>query len=259
MKSRVQSAFTLIELLLAFAVLSLLLILLAQAVGAVQQTWLSGVARIDNFSKARVILGMIDRDLQSAVLRPDLAAFLDENGNPACAFYTQISGVNGNRRLSLVRYSQTNFATNAVFRRADYGLDFSTNSMTLATTNKLPDLAKAVEQEVAEGVLRFEWQFVAADGTFQPGYRFDYTNPEASSNTRSVIISLLALDDRAIKIGSETGKLDALLQKFSGTPATGQTYASLWNAVIQNPSFSAGLPAPLTGGVRVFERHYPLH
>lgn len=256
---RTRAGFTLIELLLAFAVLALLLILLAQAVGAVTQTWQHGVARIDNFSKARVILGLLDRDFQSAVLRPDLAAFVDESGNTACAFYTRINGATGDRRLSLVRYSLASTSTNSIFQRADYGLDFTNAILTLANTNSLPDLSKTTLQDVAEGVLRFEWQFVAADGTFQTAYQYDHTAPAAPANTRSVIVSLIALDERAVRLAAQTGKLADLLQKFDGLPAAGQTYASLWNAATRSPGFASGLPGPLTAGVRIFERHYTLH
>jgi len=259
MKTKSTAAFSLIELLLAFAVLAILLVLLAQAVGAVQRTWQSGVARIDNFSKARVILSLLDRDFQSAVLRPDLAAFTDETGQPACAFYTQINGATGNRRLSLVRYNLAGSATNSIFQRADYGLDFGTSALTLATTNSLPDLNKTTSQDVAEGILRFEWQFVAADGTFQAAYQYDHANPQAASNTRSIIISLIALDERASKIAAQTGSLASLVQKFDGVPSPGQTYANLWKASLGAANFATGLPAPLASGVRIFERRYPLH
>lgn len=259
MKSSRSRGFSLLELLLAMAILSMVLIFLATAVGAVTRTWQSGTARIDNFSKARVILGLLDRDLQSAVLRSDLAAFVDENGSNACAFYTQISGGTGNRRLSLVRYGLTNTATNSLLQRSDYGLDYTTATLSLANTNNLPDLTRTVTQDISDGILRFEWQFVAADGTFQTNYRYDSAIPNSSSNTRAVVISFIALDDRALKIAYQTGTLTNLLGKFAGQPAAGQTYGAYWNTGLRAANFAANLPGPLSGGVRVFERHYSLH
>lgn len=258
MKIRPSNAFTLIELLLAFAVLAVVLVLLAGAVGAVTRTWQSGTARIDNFSKARVILGLLDRDLQSAVLRPDLAAFVDESGSNACAFYTRISGSQGNRRLSLVRYQLTNSASNATLQRSDYGMDYTNGALTLANTNSLPDLSNAVRQDITDGILRFEWQFVAADGSFQPAYFYDHANPGSPANTRSVVVSLIALDDRSVRLAGQTGTLTNLLAKFEGLPPAGQTHGRFWDATLRSPAFAQGLPGPVSGGVRVFERHYAL-
>ena len=257
LKSQVSSgrAFTVLELLVAMSVLALVLVFITQAIGAVSRTWKSGVARIDNFAKARVILGLLERDIQSAVLRRDLGAFVDGGGSNACAFYSRIGGQT-NRRLSLIRYSLANPTTAPVLQRADYSLDYATNTLTLGSTNSLPDLSKVSSQDVAGGILRFEWQFLAADGTLQPAYQFDYDKPDSAANTKALVISVLVLDDDALRLGQQTEKLAGLLDKFVGAPAANQTYAQLWNADLNSPP--QNLPEPLRAGVRVFERHITL-
>ena len=70
---------------------------------------------------------------------------------------------------------------------------------------------------------------------------------------------MLALDDRAFQLAVQTGTLQLLETRFQGAPPAGQTYGSLWNSILNSPSFAAGLPKPVSGGVRVFERHYSLH
>ncbi|MFA7344311.1 MAG: hypothetical protein WC003_08415 [Terrimicrobiaceae bacterium] len=250
-------AFTILELLVAVAVLALVLVFITQAIGAVSRTWRIGVARTDNFAKARVVLGLLDRDIGSAVLRRDLGAFVDEAGAPACAFYSRIGG-QADRRLSLVRYSLTNSTDGPVLQRADYGLDYAANTLTLGTTNSLPGLRDAAGQDVAGGILRFEWQFLAADGTLQPTFHFDYDTPGSASNTRALVVSVLVLDDNALRLAQQTGKLGDLLGKFSGTPEAGQTYAQVWNAALDSPAFGQNLPEPLSAGARVFERHIAL-
>ncbi|MEI8340007.1 MAG: prepilin-type N-terminal cleavage/methylation domain-containing protein [Verrucomicrobiota bacterium] len=258
---RTSCGFTLIELLLAIAVLSMVLVLVTQAVTAVMRTWEYGAARIDNFSKARVVLGLLDRDLQSAVLRPDLAAFVDESGSNACAFYTQISGSQGDRRLSLVRYILTTSSSTALLQRSDYGLFYSSGSSTLSLSNtsNLPDLSKTVSQDITDGILRFEWQFVAADGSLQSSYQYDSSNPSSLTNTRAIIISFITLDDRAFRLAVQSGALPNLLAKFDGLPASGQVYGNFWDVALHSSNFAQGLPAPVSSGVRIFERRYTLH
>jgi hypothetical protein len=57
--------------------------------------------------------------------------------------------------------------------------------------------------DLAKGVLRFEWQFVAGDESFQSSFARDYRKPEAAGNTKSVIVSLLIMDDVADHLARE--------------------------------------------------------
>lgn len=253
-----KPGFTVLELLVSMAVLALVLVLLVNAFGAVVRIWQGGKARADNFTKARVILGTLDRDLQSAVLRRDLGAFVDANGNEALAFYSLVNGSSGNRKVSLVNYSLTNSSNSSVLRRLDYGLDYSTGAPTLQVTNALPDLSKVQLQDVADGILRFEWQFRTTDGSLRESYEYDSEKPNAASNTRSMIVSMLVLDDAAFRLAKQSGTFDALMAKFAANPSPNQTHAELWGANLLNPGFLNGLPDPVRKGVRVYQRQFIL-
>ena len=83
--------------MVAMVVLSIMLIGLATMLGYVTRTWLNAMGSVDNFTKARLMLSLQDRDIQMMVLRPDMAAFVNNSNAaiPACAFYTRVQGNEG--------------------------------------------------------------------------------------------------------------------------------------------------------------------
>ena len=79
--------------------------------------------------------------------------------------------------------------------------------------------------DLAKGVLRFQWQFVAGDGSFQSSFARGYQKPKAAGNTKSVIVSLLIVDVVADHLAREQNKLRVILNQFSGSPEPSRTYA----------------------------------
>ena len=66
---RPERFFTLIEMLAAMAVLSILMLMLFQFFGSAQKAWSSTEANAEVFENARVIFDIVQRDLQGAVAR----------------------------------------------------------------------------------------------------------------------------------------------------------------------------------------------
>ena len=184
--------FTLAELLVALAVLSIMLVGLATAMGYVSKLWLSGVGSMDNFTKARVVLNLLDRDIQMMVLRRDLPAFvdssgnaIDSNGNAICAFYTNVQGNPGQgqltagtqnyRTLSLVQYQLSPAATTPTLVRYNYGMDFLSSSSTtkgatpilntpMPSSLAAPTYANQGTDTVFTGIVRFQIQVIDGNG-----------------------------------------------------------------------------------------------
>ena len=189
-----RRGFSLAELLVALAVLSIMLIGLASAMGYVSKLWLSGAGSMDNFTKARVVLNLLDRDIQMMVLRRDLPAFvdtsgnaIDSNGNAICAFYTNVQGNPGQgqltagtqnyRTLSLVQYqlNPTTTTTTPTLVRYNYGMDFlsSTSAVKGATpivNTPIPSIlttptyANQGTDTVFTGIVQFQIQFIDGNG-----------------------------------------------------------------------------------------------
>lgn len=65
---RKGSAFTLVELLIAMTILTLLVVLTASLLSSVSKAWVSGQQQVETFQDGRAILNLIARDLSQAVI-----------------------------------------------------------------------------------------------------------------------------------------------------------------------------------------------
>jgi prepilin-type N-terminal cleavage/methylation domain-containing protein len=279
-----ERAFTLIELIASLAILSLMLIGLATMMSFVIKTWLGGINSVDNFTKARVVMSLMDRDIQTMVLRRDMAAFADQTNGAACAFYTGVQGQPGSdtRAISIVQYSlmQTpaSAATSSYLQRLNYGMNYTSAGMTpsagntanlIQLTNNV--VVAAPPETLSTGVIAFQWQFVDGTGTvLNPRYStlsstppttstlptlptpfwFDFSNPTGSYNPRIVVISMVVLSNSAYRLASQTGNLQNVVNCFSSVNApltsTNPIYSQAWNAALSSPSPAfLALPAPI--------------
>ena len=73
-RHREAAAFTLVELLVATAILSLLLVVLAQAASMVANVWTSGNGRVERRQSGRAVVDFIARELKGATLPADAGA-----------------------------------------------------------------------------------------------------------------------------------------------------------------------------------------
>ena len=189
------ASFTLVEIMVSMVILSIMLIGLATMMAYVTRAWLNALGALDNFTKARVMLTLQDRDIQMMVLRPDLGSFVGTNSTPACSFYTKVEGnegmtTNDTRSISLVQYYVTTNATTTPYIpaytlvRSAYGVGFppttatawSTNATTnqppwftsVGNTNTMSQLASVSpttqSESLAAGVIAFQWQFIDGNG-----------------------------------------------------------------------------------------------
>jgi prepilin-type N-terminal cleavage/methylation domain-containing protein len=131
------ASFTLVEILVALAIFSVVLVILGSMLTFAGSIYKDGHGRVENFTKSRAMLDLIAGDLQNGVFRPDLPAFGTGsqygttngmtalfNAGPTNAFYTRRAGVGANvRPLSLVVYSLT--ATTATLQRSDYAVPWT--------------------------------------------------------------------------------------------------------------------------------------
>ena len=261
MKQNHPPAFTLVELLASISVLFILMTVMTQTVGMVSSTWHSGKARIDAFTQARTTLGMLDRDLQRIVLRPDLAAFADQSGaNGALAFYTRVKGDDGNRGVSLVHYQVLNPSSEPRLVRSDFGLDFeiAPRIPTYGKSDRLPDLANVEPKELAPGVVTLTYKFIDGTGAEKDRFSFNYNDPQATSNTRILRVSLLVLDTNAYELLKNSGQFSTLLTDAATPPQPGETQGELWERLIESSALSDSLPPPVLKSLKVFERTYTI-
>ncbi len=112
--------FTLVEILVALAVLSLLVVLVAQMVGSASVLTAGSHKRMDADDEARMVLDRMASDIHQMVRRPDISPlFVPNTGNDEFYFLSRAPGYftnSNNSGLALVGYR---VATNGLQRLAE--------------------------------------------------------------------------------------------------------------------------------------------
>lgn len=282
---RDEAGFTLVELLVSIAILSIILLGMAAAISFVSKAWLSGSNAVDNFTKARSTLNNLDRDIQMMVMRRNVAAFVDSAANPACAFYTNVEGFPGTdtRAISLVQYvlnTTTGSASNPPYTldRNEFGMNFVPSAGTgipiaVVASGATPELTQLTPtnlqtEALSSGVIAFAWQFIDGSGKIlTPPYKlsstppvtspnipnnattpfwFDYSNQGGTYNPRIVVVSMVVLSNRAYEIASVTSTLTNVVNCFSTATPVNQTYSQVWDGFLAAPNAAfLSLPQPL--------------
>jgi len=251
---RRQAAFTLLELLTAFCVLTLLILLMSQMWSAAGASAQEGKRRIDNFSKARSTLDVFARDVRCGIFRPDLAAFVNDGGATSISLYTQRPGVGTDvRNLSLVVYQIDK--DKARLKRGTMSLRWNDGAekISLSNASTLPEVATITPEDVANGILRAGIYFVDSSGTISKTYSYQ---------TRAVGITLATVDEDTLKVlsSAQLARLTANDQVLPDDPSSSptQTLKGFWESKIAAPGFFDGYPTQLRSGLRIFERYVML-
>jgi len=261
-------AFTLVEMLVAMAVLAVMLLFLGTIVTSVSSV--SGGARqnVENSSSARAILDLMSRELAAGVSRPDLNQTnwitVSEAGS-TLIFYSRntgsaISGAstpNLYRPLSYIEYTWSHGGTNSYLARGDQAALWSDPPLTSmplgypAATRTAP-----TSSNVLDGIVAFQVTFLQQDGTFSAGY--------SSTNTIAAALSVALVDPDSLKLLLESGKRQALstllTQASMGSTGSEISQGSAtspkmdWeNAVNSSPGIGT-YPQQVKTGLRFFER-----
>jgi hypothetical protein len=181
-------SFTLVEMLVAIAVLSLMIAAMAQMLGLIGNAWGQGTSRTDTFGKGRATLDLVIGDIQRGVFRNDIPSFLGNaqsfstngasyfiNGSFTNAFYTRTPGVNNGvpvRDVSLVSYAlnSVNQGNDKIsLQRAELPVPWTSSGASQISFGSdstfMTLLSQATPQEVAPGVVGFQILFRRQDGS----------------------------------------------------------------------------------------------
>ena len=86
-----RSFFTLIELIAAMAVFSVIMLVMMKFFGSAQKAWTGSAAKSQIFENAKLAMDMMSRDLQSAVYSQNLTPFANYSGEDRIAFISATS------------------------------------------------------------------------------------------------------------------------------------------------------------------------
>lgn len=295
-RSGSPKAFTILELLVAVAILAILVILIAQLVQSGSSVISRSRGHLSADSQAREVFSRISRDLAGMPVSIDHAPVVSVK-NDKMFFYSESPGfttlsADQASTLSLVGYRVN---TNAQMERLGSGLGWTgTNApifMSYATntlaTNSAPINGSTLSGAwgsvlgsgstyegtssdyhlIADGVFRVAFTFRKSDGSYVLPYTLlNSSSIDASkgalSEVTSVIVTLAVLDADSRKIASDVSGLAAALPDPTQVKLdSGELPAETWQKVVQNAgSFanSAGIPVAAANKVKIYQRSFPL-
>jgi prepilin-type N-terminal cleavage/methylation domain-containing protein len=139
------SAFTLIELLIAAAILSSLVLLLTALLSAINRVWVASEQRVSEFQDGRAILDLISRELSQAVMSPNLQfvhdpdlAGVSQRANSDCIFWQAPGPPTNSGNLSEIGYY---LSDNYELKRFFVPPTDATNFQIFTSPNQPTDLA----------------------------------------------------------------------------------------------------------------------
>lgn len=270
-KNATRGAFSLVELLAAFTVMAMLLVLFGSLVGQVTRTWQSGKEAVDNYAKARMTLDILEHDLRSALLAKGLPGMLDSAAEPALTFYTSrvgptSAGTMSDRPLSQVSYRIEDHPASPLDRGLRRGiLGFSSDApspfpgLNAPFPAAMPILTDDSYQVISPGVLRMDYRFVSADGsTVSKSFA---NGPTEAASSRQLRVCLLICDESTLtRLDQVSGAYIRLLQQFDANSDTpdGELPAGNWRTAVASQSTYAGLPGDVVKALRIYERTFRL-
>lgn len=287
--------FTLLELLIAVAVLAMLVVMVAQLVQSGTAVISGSRKHLGADAQAREVFSRFALDLAQMAKRPDLdAIFSDQDSNKKIFFYSEAPGFSSSianpNTLALVGYR---VAANGGLERLGKALSWSeaqsptfltfakASETNLSRTNALPestltgswsgavgsspdyDSSDDDYHAIADGVFRFEYCFLKKDGT----YSLMRDSAGGFRDVAAVVVSLAVLDGDSRKLAPDTSKLAAALP-FTNIPpndsvpaATVILPAESWQAIINDSAAfaAAGIPQAAASKVRIYQRAFPLN
>jgi hypothetical protein len=262
-------SFTLVEMLVAIAVLSLIMLVMLSMLELAGNAWSEGYSRIDNFTRARTMLDVITGDIQRGVFRPDLPAFgtgntlATTNGvsvleNPSTdstnAFFTRRAGVGTDmRNLSLVVY-YLDSSTNAVLNRSYLSVPWTPTGNWSSVLPFGADLATTISSatplDTAQGVVGFQLLFLRSDGSLNT----NYTGYVSANPVVGITVGLAVVDGKTLQILNQENKLATLKNVMAGALTGTNSPKTDWDSTLNVSGFYQNYPTPLKVGLKTFER-----
>jgi len=266
-------SFTLIEMLVALAILSLMIAAMAQMFGSISNVWEQGTSRIDDFAKGRDALNLITEDIQRGIFRSDIPSFLGNaqsistnggsyfiNGTFTNAFYTRAPGVDNGisvRDVSLVSYvlNSTNQGNDKIsLERAELPVPWpSSGDSQISFGNDstfMTLLSQATPQEVAPCVVGFQILFRRQDGSII--LSSSYTGEDFTHGPVVAIGVGLALVSNQAVSEMSSSQVATFTAQIAAVPIT-TSAKSAWDNGI-GPAILTQYPKNLASSFVTFER-----
>jgi len=249
-----RGGFTILEILVATAVLALIMLLIVQIISSSGDTIGHTRRKLDAAAQARLFLDRLGMDLAARVAREDAPLEISNPaGDDSLRFYAEAAGYQGDRNISLIGYRINAAGAQDRRHRAERGATGGdwTGAATLPLGSASPPAAIDADYEVlSDGVFRMEIRYQKkSDGSLTD------IRPASTGDIAALVVAVAAIDDQGRRLLS-----DAQLGQLAGAlpdPPAGQDPLSAWKGAMAQPGFAAGLPLRALRSVDVYQRYYP--
>jgi prepilin-type N-terminal cleavage/methylation domain-containing protein len=267
LKMAIQQGFSLVEILVATAVLSILALIIVQVISLTGRAINISSQNLDAAGQARLVFDRLAIDLAARPDRSDLGMIFTKkttNASDCFRFYSQVGGYNGARGITAVGYRIQTTNSNRLYQleRGATGTDFLATAQT--PIQFLPQTIGAADavstdnpdtdyEVLAKGVFRLEFCYLLASG------KLTIANPNASptdfTGISAIVVALGVIDNRSLELlsggsGTQLAALSNALQKTSD----GDDPVSEWNQALSSGLVVSGIPHAVLQNLRVYER-----
>lgn len=226
------AGFTLLELLVAAAVFSLLAVLMARMIGMTSQSYRTEKNRLERERSARFSLSRLQLDLEERIARPDLPLFSGIAAADIPGFYSMVASPGGNRQLSAVIYR----VKDQNLERGVLGSNWEGVNAAKFLPASFPSLDDSSFQVIAKGVVGLKAIYhKKSDGTLTQ------TLPDLA-DIEAITIAMAIVDEESLAKLTESQITD-LTAKFN--TEAGQLPLDTW----WNNLYVIGLPSSVPSWV----------
>lgn len=278
-----QHAFTIVELLVSVAVLTLLLLLVSRLFSSAAVIATSGTKRLDDEAQVRPLFGRMSVDFSQMLKRSDVDYYLKSSTNPQAgndqiAFYSNVTGyypsTGSQSPISVVAYrinSNSSSTTLNKFERMAKGLVWNGVSTTDTPVVFLPLTISSTWPAATNGnsdpdyeliapyVFRFEYYYLLKNGSFSDtpwNTSAGHTNAAGMQDITAISVCIATIDPKSRRLlsDSQMATLNSHLLDFSTSMVPGDLL-SQWQTALDTIN---DMPRPAISAIRVYERYFYL-
>lgn len=260
-RDRRLSGFSLIEILGAVSIVVLLVMMLGGASSQILKMANQSKGSTSNVKQVRRLMLYLSRDIEAAVIRDDLGKFVDEGGENAIRFYSQVRSpedagvVESGRKLSLLEYKREG---DEIFRFS-MGIGWGNlDRLSFSSVRSLPAIPSNSKDEVCSGVASFHWAFLNSSGITE--------KYQAKPISRAIRISI-AVVEKPMLIKLKSGEnWKRLQQELDSVAKENLSYSDLhsltlkadWEKKMDVAGFLRGYPEGFGKSISFVERFFEL-
>lgn len=254
--TRTQGGFSLIELLVACAILGILLVALLSITNSTLSVTKLSQRRLDGGAALRGALDRMAADLSAAIVRDDLPPLFvissSTNGSDEIYFAAQAEGYDGGRGVATIGYR----IHEGKLERGAQGAGWTTNQLAFAQPLAASVIAPTNFDVAGGKVFRLKVEFIGTNGM-----RITNSIPPMNwSQVSALVVNLAGIDSRTLQQARGTQEqLADLLPGIASLPEAG--ILADWQQTLDSDGFYTGneiFSAETRRGIEVRQRVFPI-